>query len=37
MDALVGLREQVKGHPALKGAKLTYLPFFLKASSVFRL
>lgn len=31
MDALVELRERLRGDPALPpGAKLTYMPFFMK-------
>ena len=34
MDALVGLREGLRGDPALNGGKLTFLPFFLKVRVV---
>jgi 2-oxoisovalerate dehydrogenase E2 component (dihydrolipoyl transacylase) len=33
MDALVELRQRLKGDPSLRGTKLTYMPFFLKARS----
>jgi hypothetical protein len=33
MDALVELRQRLKGDPALEQAKLTYMPFFLKVCS----
>lgn len=34
MDALMALRQQLKTDPALQGAKLTYLPFIIKAASI---
>lgn len=30
VGALVALREELRGDPALGGAKLTFLPFFMK-------
>lgn len=34
VDAVVALREALKGAAALRGAKLTYLPFFVKAAAI---
>ena len=36
VGALVSLREELRGDPALGGAKLTFLPFFMKVGGGWR-
>jgi 2-oxoisovalerate dehydrogenase E2 component (dihydrolipoyl transacylase) len=34
VDGVVALRERLRSSPALAGARLTYLPFFVKAAAI---